>query len=154
MVWEWDSFCPQSSVLHSLGEKEKELGPGRELKGDPYQLWSQEIVQRRRRLLLGKSVWMGMFVARSHLHNVKKSYKRSHFKMESEVPFQRNCLVHLMPQTSGTLKLDKINFGNMGPKNCLQDNEKANIMKTGLKIKTSFGISLTMLCYLYQQKCL
>ena len=39
-----------------------------------------------------------------------KNNKRSSFKMESELPSQRNYLAHLTPQTFGLCKLGKITF--------------------------------------------
>lgn len=56
----------------------------------------------------------------------KKQYKRSHFKMESELPPQRNVrLVGLTPQTLCMLKLGKMTSGThlrqyCIPKSCLQ----------------------------------
>lgn len=40
-----------------------------------------------------------------------KLYKWRHFKIESELSSQRNCLAHPTPQISEMFKLDKITFG-------------------------------------------
>lgn len=59
------------------------------------------------------------------LGHVKKIYKWSYFKMDSELPFQRNCLADLTPQTFVMSKQGKLTF-RLGlkqyyvPNNCLQ----------------------------------
>lgn len=42
---------------------------------------------------------------------VKSSHKRHHFKMESGQPFQRNCLLHLVPWIFGIFELGKVTSG-------------------------------------------
>lgn len=58
--------------------------------------------------------------------------------MKWELPCQKNCLVHLMPQTFGTLKWGKITSGIGLTQPCVQrtvckDNKNVDIMTTGLK---------------------
>ena len=58
-------------------------------------------------------------------------YKRSHFKIELELPFQRNCLAGLMPQASVLLKQGKITFtgpkATLHPKEVCKDTKKADM---------------------------
>lgn len=70
----------------------------------------------------------------------EKGYKWSHFKIELEMPSQRNCLASPTPQTFGMFERGKIIFG-LGQSNSVfqtticKANWKACILTTRLKIK-------------------
>lgn len=70
----------------------------------------------------------------------EKSSKRSHFKMELELPPRRNCLVGLNSSDFQMLKLGLVTFGlslkqPASQTTVCEDNKTTDIMATGLKMK-------------------